>query len=63
MKEYLAYIVFDNEYQPVEFETAENPIEFLWNRYGMDTMITSLEEKQSEATVFENEEITAEEGI
>lgn len=44
MKKYKAYLVLDNVYQSVDFETDLNPIEFLWTRYGMDTYIDSLEE-------------------
>lgn len=44
IKKYKAYLVLDNTYQSVDFETDLNPIEFLWTRYGMDTYIDSLEE-------------------
>lgn len=44
IKKYKAYLVLDNIYQSVDFETDLNPIEFLWTRYGMDTYIDSLEE-------------------
>lgn len=55
IKKYKAYLVLDNIYQSVDFETDLNPIEFLWTRYGMDTYIDSLEE------ILEKE-IEAEEG-
>lgn len=44
IKKYKAYLVLDNVYQSVAFETDLNPIEFLWTRYGMDTYIDALEE-------------------
>ena len=44
MKKYKAYLVLDNVYQSVDFETDLNRIEFLWTRYGIDTYSDSLEE-------------------
>lgn len=56
MKKYRAYLVLDNVYQSVDFETDLNPIEFLWTRYGMDTYIDSLEEILDEEEVEKEEE-------
>lgn len=56
MKKYKAYLVLDNVYQSVDFETDLNPIEFLWTRYGMDTYIDSLEEVLDEEEVEKEEE-------
>lgn len=39
---YTAYIVLDGIYQPYEFDTDGNPIEYLWTRFGMDTYIDKL---------------------
>lgn len=55
MKKYKAYLVLDNVYQSVDFETDLNPIEFLWTRYGMDTYIDSLEEILDEKEVEEED--------
>ena len=57
MKKYKAYLVLDNVYQPIDFETDLNPIEFLWTRYGMDTYIDSLEEILDKETETEEEDL------
>lgn len=57
MKKYKAYLVLDNVYQSVDFETDLNPIEFLWTRYGMDTYIDSLEEILDKETETEEEDL------
>lgn len=57
MKKYKAYLVLDNIYQSVDFETDLNPIEFLWTRYGMDTYIDSLEETLEKETETEEEDL------
>lgn len=44
MIKYIAYLVLANERTAVEFETDKNPVEYLWERYGMDTYIESVEE-------------------
>lgn len=44
MKSYIAYLVLSNEYTEFKFETDDNPIEFLWTRFGMDTYIDSLQD-------------------
>lgn len=44
MTKYIAYLVLSNERTAVEFETDKNPVEYLWERYGMDTYIESVEE-------------------
>lgn len=61
MKKYKAYLVLDNVYQSVDFETDLNPIEFLWTRFGMDTYIDSLEEIFEEVTEEEEAETEEEE--
>lgn len=48
MMNYIAYIILDNERTKIEFNTEENPIEYLWTKYGMDTYIESLEEIKEE---------------
>ncbi len=57
IKKYKAYLVLDNIYQSVDFETDLNPIEFLWTRYGMDTYIDSLEEILDKETETEEEDL------
>ena len=53
MKKYSANLVLDNELTKVEFETKDNPIEYLWTRYGMDTYIESIDEVKEEVTIEE----------
>lgn len=48
MKKYRATLVLDNILTPVHFETEENAIEYLWQRYGMDTYIETLSEEIEE---------------
>lgn len=64
MKKYIAYLVLNNVNQPIEFETNENPVEYLWGRYGMDTFIESVEEiveNQVAEEVEDQEELNGEE--
>lgn len=51
MKKYRASIEIDNKLEKVEFETKENPVEYIWQRYGMDSFIESVEELGSEVDV------------
>ena len=44
MKKYKAKIYLDDELQEVVFDTNDNPIEYLWARYGMDSFIEWLTE-------------------
>ncbi|MGX6979046.1 hypothetical protein ACWN8V_07285 [Vagococcus elongatus] len=44
MKEYKARIMIENELKTITYETSENPIEYLWGRYGMDSYIDYIEE-------------------
>lgn len=53
MKKYIANLVLDNELTKVEFEIKDNPIEYLWTRYGMDTYIESVQEVKEEVTLEE----------
>ena len=51
MKNYEANIEINNELQLIEFETDLNPIEYLWQRYGMSSYIefvNELEESKEE---------------
>lgn len=56
MKKYTANLILNNELTPIEFETDINAIEYLWQRYGMDTYIESLIEIIEEPVV-ETEEV------
>lgn len=52
MKKYEANIEINNELQLIEFETDLNPIEYLWQRYGMSSYIefvNELEELEEES--------------
>lgn len=53
MKDYKASIMIDNKLEKVEFETEDNPVEFLWTRYGMDTFIEYIIEKKEEKDIEE----------
>ena len=53
MKKYIGNLVLDNELIKVEFETKDNPIEYLWTRYGMDTYIESINEVKEGAALEE----------
>lgn len=44
MKHYIAYLILNNVRTKIEFSADINPIEYLWQRYGMSTFIESLEE-------------------
>lgn len=49
MKKYEANIEINNELQLIEFETDSNPVEYLWQRYGMSSYIEFVNElKESE---------------
>ncbi|WP_207463868.1 hypothetical protein [Enterococcus mundtii] len=58
MKNYKARIVINNILETIPFETNENPIEYLWGRYGMDSYIEFLEEEveNSEGNLTEMED-------
>ncbi len=44
MKKYKAQIELVGELTEVEFETADNPVEYLWQQYGISTYIARVEE-------------------
>ena len=41
---YIAQIDLAGELTEIEFETDENPIEYIWGQYGISTYIASLRE-------------------
>lgn len=57
MKRYIAYIEIDSEIEPLNFETEENPIDFIWGRYGISTYIESVSEVEEEDLEEPKEEI------
>lgn len=48
MKQYVAYLILGEERKKLEFETDIQPVEFLWQRYGMSTYIESVAEVENE---------------
>ena len=44
-KNYIAQISQDGSLKTIRYETDENPIGYIWNRYGMSTYIDSVEEE------------------
>ena len=60
-KEYVAYLVIDNERTKVEFSTSIRPVEWLWQRYGMSTFIESVQEAVHEGAILIEEEQREEE--
>lgn len=48
MNAYEAQIVISGELQTYRFETDGNPVEFLWERFGMSSYIESLKEIKDE---------------
>lgn len=57
-KKYLAHLIVSGGLEEVEFVTDGDPIEHLWQRYGMSSYIDDLEEVGHEGEV----EIVSEEG-
>ena len=43
---YITSIMQNNELTKVEFSTQGNPVEFIWDRYGMDTYIEFIMTKE-----------------
>ena len=60
-KEYVAYLVNNNERVRVEFSTSIRPVEWLWQRYGMSTFIESVQEAVHEGAILIEEEQREEE--
>lgn len=58
MKKYIASIEINNELNQIKFKTDENPIEFLWQQYGMDSYIESVKELGSELDDQEEKDST-----
>lgn len=43
-KNYIAQIRQDGSLETIRYKTDEDPIRYLWDRYGMSTYIDSVEE-------------------
>lgn len=57
-KQYIAYLVQNNERIKIEFSTSICPVEWLWQHYGMSTYIESVQEAIHEGTfLIEAEQI------
>lgn len=41
---YIANIEIDNQLEKIEFETEDNPVSYLWAKYGMSSYIEKIEE-------------------
>lgn len=48
MMTYEAQVVVSGDLQTYRFETDGNPVEFLWERFGMSSYIESLKEIKDE---------------
>lgn len=46
MKKYISSVELDNKLEEIEFETKDNPIEYLWQRYGMSCYIEYVKLKE-----------------
>lgn len=57
MKKYEANIEINNELQLIEFETNSNPVEYLWQRYGMSSYIEFVNEVTEELEEEPKEEV------
>lgn len=44
-KNYVAQIRQDGSLETIRYKTDEDPIRYLWDRYGMSTYIDSVEEE------------------
>lgn len=45
MKErnYVGYILLDNKIKKVPFRTSDNPVEYLWGKYGMSVYVERID--------------------
>lgn len=51
LKKFIGTVRVDNELERYEFKTDGDPVEHLWERYGMSTYIADLEEVGREGEV------------
>lgn len=45
MNRYIAEVEIDGKLEEVEFITNGNPLDYLWQRYGLSTYIASVQEQ------------------
>ena len=50
-KKYIGTVRVDNKLERYEFKTDGNPVEHLWERYGMSAYIADLEEVTPKAEI------------
>ncbi len=48
MKEYVAQLILEGQLSEYTFKTAGNPVEHLWEKFGMSTHIETLTETDTE---------------
>ena len=51
LKKFIGTVRVDNELERYEFKTDGDPVEHLWERYGMSTYIADLEEVTPKAEI------------
>lgn len=51
LKKFIGTVRVNNELERYEFKTDGNPVEHLWERYGMSTYIADLEEVTPKAEI------------
>lgn len=51
LKKFIGTVRVDNELERYEFKTDGDPVEHLWERYGMSTYIADLEEITPKAEI------------
>lgn len=56
IKKYIGTVRIDNKLEHYEFKTDGDPVEHLWERYGMSTYIANLEEVTPKAEIELNNE-------
>ena len=60
-KNYVAQVRQDGSLETIRYKTDEDPIRYLWDRYGMSTYIDSVEEEvitdSVEIEIEEEEEV------
>ena len=56
IKKYIGTVRIDNKLEHYEFKTDGDPVEHLWERYGMSTYIANLEEVTPKSEVELNNE-------
>lgn len=50
---YIAQIDYAGKLETIKFEITENPVEYIWQRYGVSVYIASLTEEPEEVKTVE----------